>query len=228
VWISVSLVQNLTSIQRTIKNACKKSNRKITEVSLLAVSKHQPISKIEEAYGLGLRDFGENYVQELLQKKTALQYLKDIRWHLIGPLQKNKVKQALTHADVFHALDSLNLAKEISKQAQKLKLQNPWPVFIQINLDHSPTKAGVSLDGLKELLDFVLVTPQLQLGGLMCLPEPQVPVERMRESFRKLKNLACMSKKPLKLSMGMSEDYEIAIEEGAHWIRIGRKLFGER
>jgi pyridoxal phosphate enzyme (YggS family) len=199
-------------------------------VHILAVSKTQSLAAIEEAYSCGLRDFGENYVQELAEKREKLSHLKEIRWHLIGHLQTNKVKQAVEVADFFHALDSEKIVREAARRAKGLR-ESPWPVFIEVNVDTEPTKSGASPQELPRLIESVRQEPSLMLEGLMCIPKPTQDKEQLSAAFRRLSMLAAAGQgpnPPLKLSMGMSDDFEIAIEQGANWIRIGRKLFGER
>lgn len=223
----MNIAQRLNDIRAQVVAACARGGRSPGEVNILAVSKLQPIALIEEAYALGLRHFGENYVQELLEKRRQLMHLKEIRWHLIGHLQTNKVKQIVNEADFFHALDSKKLIAEIAKRAQR-----PWPVFIEVNVDLEPSKAGVSPKDLAELVQAVQAEPKLQLEGFMCIPEARTPVEMMRPAFRRLAELAQSTPhegpRCLMLSMGMSEDFAVAVEEGSSWIRVGRKLFGGR
>lgn len=225
----MSLADRLQKIRTEIGNACKRSQRSVSEVHLLAVSKLQPVELIEEAYALGLRDFGENYVQELKEKKEQLSHLSEIRWHLIGPLQSNKAKLALQSADVFQALDSLKLAQKLASAAKALGRQRPWSVFVQVNVDEEETKSGVNPNDLAPLVEGIKNLPALKLTGLMCIPRPRENLEVMRDPFKKLRSLSeQFPELGLQLSMGMSEDFQIAIEEGANWIRVGRSLFGAR
>ena len=217
----MSLAERLNAIRSEMAQACVLSGRNPKEVHLLAVSKLQPASLIEETYDLGIRDFGENYVQELIKKRQALSHLKEIRWHLIGPLQSNKSKQAVENADYFHALDSLKLANELSKRCETSRKR--LPVFIQVNIDDEPTKSGVSIALLEDIVQQVVTLPNLELKGLMCIPEQKPD---MRSAFRKMRDLA--KTRQLELSMGMSDDFDQAIAEGANWIRVGTKLFGKR
>lgn len=207
--------------------ACRRTGRDPATVHLIAVSKFQPISAIEEAYRAGQRDFGESYVQELERKRKALSHLTDIKWHLIGHLQTNKVKSALPLANFFHALDSERLANEISKRSAS---DTPWPVFIEVNIDNEQSKSGIPSTRATDLAAAILKAPALRLWGLMCIPAPDADP---RGSFRKMAILAeaieaAHAGLSLQLSMGMSDDFEIAVEEGANWIRVGTKLFGER
>jgi len=229
----VRIAEQYAEIQARIEKAAFRAHRSIAEVHLLAVSKKQPIDAIEEAYSCGVRNFGENYVQELLEKKQSLIHLKDIRWHLIGHLQTNKVKQVIDAAHCFQALDSEKLLSECAKRASSASLKDPWSVFIQVNIDKEESKSGVLPEHALKLAQAALVQSSLKLDGLMCIPKPQENVEAVRDSFIALRQLAQVIEEQtacskLKLSMGMSEDFEIAIEEGANWVRVGRKLFGER
>lgn len=228
----MNFAEKLKALEERIQAACLRVNRVRSEIQILAVSKQQPTSAIEEAYECGLRNFGENYVQELCKKKETLNHLKEIRWHLIGPLQSNKVKQAVTHADYFHALDSKKLAIQLAKEVASLRLPRPWPVFIQVNIDEEPSKNGITPAETEEFVEFLKKQTFLALEGLMCIPKEQQDQERSRPAFHKMASLvhkiSAKIEKNLSLSMGMSNDFEVAIEEGAQWIRIGRLLFGSR
>lgn len=221
----MSVQQNLTEISARIEAAARRAGRDPGEVRLLAVSKLQPLELIEEAYSLGVRDFGENYVQELVEKRQKLSHLKDIRWHLIGHLQTNKAKLVVANASFFHALDSVKLAHELAKRARDFGRRDALSVFVQINVDQEESKSGVSPDDADRIIDAVQTEPALKFAGLMCIPEPKENPELMRPAFQKLRKLCPPG---ASLSMGMSEDFEVAIEEGANWVRVGRKLFGER
>lgn len=221
--------QRLDKIQAQIAAACTRAKRDSSSVQLLAVSKLHPIELIEEAYDLGLRNFGENYVQELVDKREKLAYLPGIRWHLIGHLQSNKAKLALAHADVFQSLDSVKLVNDLGKRAREIGLGAPWPVFIQVNVDFEQSKAGADPKDLPALIAAVCEESALKLEGLMCIPEPKSDIEQMRPAFKRLVELAHRhGLHDAKFSMGMSDDFTVAIEEGAHCIRVGRRLFGER
>jgi pyridoxal phosphate enzyme (YggS family) len=228
----VSFADRLAEVRRRISAACARAGRNPSEVRVLAVSKLQPLELIEEAYALGLRDFGENYTQELAEKRSKLSRLRDARWHLIGHLQSNKAKLALENADSFQALDGERLLREITRRAATLGRREPWRVFIQVNLDGEESKAGIAPSELDELARATRAEPAVSLAGLMCIPRPRESAEAMRPAFRELARLArglsAPGQPPLELSMGMSEDFEIAIEEGASWVRIGRLLFGAR
>ncbi len=223
----LSLKERLAEVETAIATACKLVSRERGSVRLLAVSKTQPDKLIEEAYGLGLRDFGENYVQELAARRQRLAHLKDVRWHLIGPLQSNKVKLALECADVFHALDSESVLKAVQRRVGPEG--KPWPVFVQVNINGEGTKSGLTPPDVPVFIEAVRAAREVQLRGLMAIPAPHADIDRMRPAFRALKELATRILGPAaQLSMGMSDDFPVAIEEGAHWVRVGRRLFGER
>jgi len=200
------------------------------DVTLIAVSKTKPIEAIEEAYNMGIRDFGENKVQELVDKYDKLP--KDIRWHLIGHLQRNKVKYIVGKVHLIHSLDGLKLLDEIEKQ---YKANNAIAqVLIQINIGKEESKTGAYLENLEELLEACEVCNHVKVKGLMAII-PQGSEESCRDYFKKMKNIFCELKKRKfnnitmeVLSMGMTDDYQIAIEEGSNMVRIGSGIFGKR
>jgi pyridoxal phosphate enzyme (YggS family) len=224
----MTVAANFQKIRESIASACLDVNRNPNDVQLLAVSKLQSIELIEEAYACGQRHFGENYVQELLEKRARLSHLRDVSWHLIGHLQSNKAKIAVANADYFQALDSVKLARELSRRVGETTPGKRLPVFIQVKVDSEETKSGVDPGDIGLLVRAVDQEAGLKLHGLMCIPESRPNPEEMRPAFQVLSRLAKNIGRPLQLSMGMSEDFEVAIQEGAHWIRVGRKLFGER
>jgi pyridoxal phosphate enzyme (YggS family) len=210
-------------IRAQINQACQLAARDPKSVSLVAVSKNQPFEKIKSLYDLGHRDFGENYVQELLTKaQTAKNIgLEDIRWHFIGHLQSNKVKLAVQWITMIHSVDSLKLAQEISKRALQ-----PIPILLEVNLDDEPTKSGFNISELTASAHEIAQMHNLILGGLMCIPNPaatQDPFKRLAELEKSLRPLTQGL-----LSMGMSGDFDRAIAAGATHIRIGTALFGAR
>ena len=214
-----------------IKNNLSTVKSKLKNAQLIAVSKLQPIEVIEFAYQAGQRDFGENYVQELAEKRQKLSHLTDIRWHLIGGLQSNKVRNAIEVADTFHALDSIKLAKEFQKRLISKNIKN-FPVFIEINIDSEENKSGISPSECTSFINQVLQIKELKLLGLMCMPKPNAQIDLTKKSFIKFKELAFEAEKTLniqlKLSMGMSDDYELADQLGSSFVRAGRKIFGDR
>lgn len=203
------------------------------KVQLLAVSKAQPFEKIQELYQLGHRDFGENYVQELVDKhaQAANVGLKEIRWHFIGHLQKNKVKQVLPLVSSIHSVDSIELAAKINQTAAQLGIPR-IPCFIQVNIDGEETKHGFFVVALQFMMPQILKLTHIQIEGLMCIP--RADRSGVTEPFRKMRSLLTELRMNYGenvghgLSMGMSEDFEEAIHEGATVVRIGSSLFGAR
>jgi PLP dependent protein len=197
-----------------------------TGARLIAVSKGQSVEHIQELYRAGQRDFGENYVQEILAKHQTLSSrgITDIRWHFLGHLQTNKVKQLVPLNPVIHSLDSVRLAQEISKRATG-RVQ----VLVEVNVESEPSKTGVLPGGLAELLSGVSGLAGLEVRGLMCIPSREGG--RSGEAFRNLRALRDAHRErlgPGELSMGMSEDFEVASREGSSWVRVGTALFGPR
>lgn len=199
--------------------------------TLIAVSKTHSVEAIEALYHLGQRDFGENYAQELLAKASALESkgCKDIRWHMIGHLQTNKVKMLLPLVHCIHTVDSLKVAQEINKRAQALG-RPKVPVFIEVNIDAEKNKSGVSPSEVKALLQALEPFTTLQVEGLMCIPEYDQSNSEIEKSFLRLQQLLqeCGKLTRHQLSMGMSHDLEIAIQCGATHVRVGTAIFGER
>ncbi len=227
----MSVCENYRAVEEKVKNACQRAGRKREEVTLIAVSKTKPVSMIEELLPLGVRDFGENKVQELTAKEEVLP--KDIRWHMIGHLQRNKVKYIIDRACMIHSVDSLRLAREISKEAVKHELD--VPVLIEVNVAGEESKFGVSVEETPSLVQEVSKLPGIQVKGLMTIAPYVEDPEENREIFRNLRKLSVdISGKNFDnvtmnvLSMGMTGDYEVAIEEGATHVRVGTGIFGER
>lgn len=192
--------------------------------NLLAVSKLQPIEKIRKLASLGQRAFGENYIQEALEKIETLNDL-NVEWHLIGPLQKNKVKYLKNHFAYLHAIDSLELAELVSKKAAEVGYVQK--IFIQVNLAQEATKAGFDETSLKNAWSKLCALTNVKIVGLMTMPPLQNVAQENAIYFKKLKDLADQLNVK-ELSMGTSTDYEVALKEGATWVRIGTVLFGER
>jgi pyridoxal phosphate enzyme (YggS family) len=197
-------------------------------VTLIAVSKTKSADDVEALYRLGHRDFGENYVQELLEKATVLEErgCNDIRWHFIGHLQTNKVKSLIPIIHTIHSIDSLKLAEEISKRAGSRKI----PCYLNVNIDGEESKSGFAPGEVLEAARAVSALPGIDLMGLMCIPAPRANPEERRAPFAALRELekSCHPHTNGALSMGMSEDFELAIEEGSTALRIGTLLFGAR
>ena len=219
--------ERFNSVRERIAAATRRSGRTPDSVRLVAVSKTQPPEKMRAVHRAGAREFGENYVQEAVAKRAALADLSDIRWHLIGHLQRNKVAQALGCFGLIHSLDSVHLASRLAR----LDETAPVEVLIQVNVDDEATKHGVAPQEVEALLD--AVRGIVKVSGLMTIPAPPMAAEGSRRSFARLRelrdDLARSTGLELgELSMGMSDDFEVAIEEGATIVRIGRAIFGER
>lgn len=222
---------NLRTVEENIAAACGRSGRARGDVTLIAVSKTKPVEMLREAYDLGCRDFGENKVQELLDKYDKMP--RDIRWHMIGHLQRNKVKYIVDKVYMIHSVDSMRLAEEISKEAVKKNVT--VPVLVEINVAEEESKFGASADEAVSLVDNISKLPNIVVKGLMTIAPYVEDSEENRLYFAKLKQIyvdiihknidnVCMEE----LSMGMTGDYEVAIEEGATYIRVGTAIFGER
>ena len=225
--------ENLQNVMDDMKIACEKSGRNINDVTLIAVSKTKPNELIMEAYETGIRDFGENKVQELLSKYDEIY---PERWHLIGHLQTNKVKQVIDKVTMIHSVDSIKLAKEIDKRAAAADLV--MDILIEINLAEEESKTGIAKAEVFELVASIVNTcDHIRVRGIMCIPPRGDTPEDSRKYFRearsiydKLRNSELpTARAPIDtLSMGMSADFEIAIEEGATIVRVGSSIFGQR
>jgi len=206
----------VAQVRERIALACRRAGRAPESVKLVAVSKLQPLEKLREAIAAGQRAFGENYAQELRDKQAALP---EAEWHFVGALQTNKVKLVVGRAAVIHTCDRLALAQEISKRAAAEQR-----LLLEVNVGREPQKAGVLPEDAAALLDEVRALPRIRCQGLMCIP----PLDQdPRPHFRALRELAVRLQLP-ELSMGMSADYESAVEEGATLVRVGTALFGAR
>lgn len=228
-----SIADNIGSVTRRIQKATLKAGRKPGSVHLLAVSKTRPADDLRAAYEAGQCAFGENYVQEALDKIEALQDLDGIEWHFIGPIQSNKTRQIAASFDWVHSVDRLKIADRLNEQREPGL--PPLNICLQVNINNEDSKSGCSLEDLTELADAIEDMPNLSLRGLMAIPDPDQPESELRGSFRKLANALKRLRQdapasgPLDtLSMGMSGDLEMAIEEGATWVRVGTALFGPR
>ncbi|MEL0308605.1 MAG: YggS family pyridoxal phosphate-dependent enzyme [Flavobacteriaceae bacterium] len=213
------------SVSATIENFRKDIPQNVT---LIAVSKTKPISLIQEAYATGQRDFGENKVQELVEKQEALP--DDIRWHMIGHLQRNKVKYIAPFVHLIHGVDSLRLLKEINKQGAKIN--RCIPVLLQVHISQEDTKFGFDSNELKEAINECKVLEWIKPCGLMGMATFTSDLDQVRREFQGLKDLfdqyqSNFGENPT-LSMGMSGDYKVAIDQGSTMIRIGSSLFGSR
>ena len=216
------LKERLEAIQERITRAAARAGRRHEDITLLAVTKKFPARTIAAAAALGIRDFGENYVQEFEDKRAALAGLRGARFHFIGHLQANKARKAVELFDVIQTVDSARLAERLNQAASA-----PLDVMIEVKLSPEEAKAGVSPDDLPQLVGAVRACANLRLRGLMTMPPWSDEAEPSRPYFRRLHELA--GEHALSgLSMGMSHDFEVAIEEGATLIRIGTALFGPR
>lgn len=220
---------NLESIQEQIVQATEKSGRAPDSVQLLAVSKTYPPEIIRQAFDAGQVHFGENRVQEALDKIPQLPA--EIEWHLIGHLQKNKVRKVLPVCAWIHSVDSLKLAEGINRIAGELNLEAK--VYLQVNISHDEAKFGFSPSEIRQSLDQLVAMEHLHIEGLMTIPEFSDDVEKTRPHFAALRELRdelkTNSELPLPgLSMGMSHDFTVAIEEGATIVRVGSAIFGKR
>ncbi|WP_457755905.1 YggS family pyridoxal phosphate-dependent enzyme [Thermodesulfatator indicus] len=227
----MSIKERLEIILEKIAKAADKAGRKPEEVKLLGASKTQPPEKIREAFAAGLSLFGENYVQEAKKKKEALADL-PLTWHLIGYLQRNKAKDALKIFDLIETVDREAIATELEKRAARL--EKVVPVFIEVNVGGEETKAGVAPEELPALVECVLGLSHLRLEGLMTIPPYREDPEEVRPFFVRLRELKedlerrFPEAKFRELSMGMSHDFHVAVEEGATIVRVGTALFGPR
>ena len=225
------LIENLQEVEAKITAACQRANRSRDEVTLIAVSKTKPVSMLEEVYQAGIRDFGENKVQELTEKYEVME--KDVRWHMIGHLQRNKVKYIVDKVNLIHSVDSVRLAQAIEQEAAKKNVI--VDILIEVNVAEEESKFGLKVEEVIAMVEEISKYPHLRIQGLMTIaPYVEDPEENRSvfASLRKLsvdidaKNIDNVSVKIL--SMGMTNDYEVAIEEGATIVRVGTGIFGER
>ncbi len=227
----MSLRDRLAEVRGRIEAACRRVGRDPSTVRLVAVSKTKPASAIREAYEAGQRDFGENYAQELRDKMRALADLSDLRWHFIGPVQRNKVRYLAGKVALCHAIDRLEVAQALSERS--LREGRPTPVLVAVHLGGEVTKHGVDPSDAPALVEAMAALPGLEVHGLFTLPPFHEAPEDTRPYFRELAGLrarlATRGRNPMpELSMGMSHDFEVAIEEGATLVRVGTALFGAR
>lgn len=223
--------ENLKTVESKIQAACRKCGRNRAEVRLIAVSKTKPVEMLLEAYDCGCRDFGENKVQELIDKYDKLP--KDIRWHMIGHLQRNKVKYIVDKVYLIHSVDSLRLAEEISREA--VKKQVTVSVLVEVNVANEASKFGASAGEAATLVEEIAKLPNINVKGLMTIAPYVENPEENRLYFAMLKQIYVdIIHKNIdnvfmeELSMGMTGDYEVAITEGATCVRVGTGIFGER
>lgn len=227
----MTLKENLENVEEKMKKACTEAGRDREEVTLIAVSKTKPVSVLKEAYDLGVRVFGENKAQELAEKYDALP--KDIHWHMIGHLQRNKIKYIIDKVDLIHSVDSIRLAEAIEKEAAKRNITTN--ILIEVNVAGEESKFGLAPEEVGSFVESVAQFPHIQVKGLMTIAPFVEDPEENRSIFACLKKLSVdIAKKNVDnvnvsiLSMGMTNDYQTAIEEGATMVRVGTGIFGER
>lgn len=227
----VKLEENLKNVEENIMAACKRAGRDRSEITLIAVSKTKPVDMLQEVYDQGIREFGENKVQELCDKIEVLPG--DIHWHMIGHLQTNKVKYLVGKTALIHSVDSLHLAQEIEKQAAKQEVI--VPILVEVNIAEEKSKFGIHKEEAFELVKSIALLPHLQIQGLMTIAPFVEDPEDNRLYFRQIHQLSVDIKEQNidnvrmdVLSMGMTGDYTVAIEEGATMVRVGTGIFGER
>jgi pyridoxal phosphate enzyme (YggS family) len=225
----VTIAERLAEVRARIDRAALSVGREPATVTLVAVSKAHPVEAIRQAYAAGQRAFGESYAQELEAKAQALVDLPGLVWHFVGHLQTNKAKLAAKYAAAVHSVDSAALARELGKRAAGERVE-PLPVLIEVNVSGEPQKAGVAPSDIEEVMRAVLAQPSLALRGLMTVPpaRDRSAAERVFATLRSLRNLHGGVGVLPELSMGMSEDLEIAIACGSTCVRIGTAIFGDR
>lgn len=225
------LKENLINVENNIMKACEKAGRNRSEVTLIAVSKTKPVEMLQEVYDQGIRYFGENKVQEMCDKMEVMP--KDINWNMIGHLQTNKVKYIVGKTSLIHSVDSLKLAEEIQKQA--IKNNVVVDILVEVNIANEETKFGISKEDAIQMVKDIAKLDHIRIKGLMTIAPFVENPEDNRLYFREIKQLSvdinnqnidnvCMDI----LSMGMTGDYMVAIEEGSTMVRVGTGIFGER
>lgn len=223
------IAENIANVRERIRLACLRSKRAESEITLLAVSKAQSTAAIRLAVQNGIDVIGENYAQEAQEKMAALADA-TLTWHFIGPLQSNKTAVVASAFAWVHSVDRLKIAQRLS--TQRAAHLPPLNVCVQVNIDDESTKAGVTADELPALLDAIATLPNLTLRGLMAIPRADATLEQRRASFARMRDLLAANRQRADqfdtLSMGMSDDFEIAIEEGATLVRVGSAIFGAR
>lgn len=225
------ITENLEQVRKNIDEACRMAGRDSKEVTLIAVSKTKPVSMLKEAYDAGARCFGENKVQEIMDKHPQLP--EDIQWHMIGHLQRNKVKYIVDKVSMIHSVDSLRLAQTIEQEAAKHNVC--VPVLLEVNVAQEESKFGLKMDEVLPLIETIADFPHIKVQGLMTIAPYVENAEDNRDFFRQLKKLSVdIEAKNINnvsmsvLSMGMTGDYQVAVQEGATMVRVGTGIFGER
>lgn len=238
----MSVKDDLATVRQRIQNAARAAGRAVNEIGLIAVSKFQPVSAIREAYAAGQRDFGENYVQELCEKAEELRDLAELRWHLIGHLQRNKVKKVAPLVTAIHSVDSSELAAELGKRVAAAEAEAErrarlgddrarLDVLVEVSIAGEAQKSGAAPEEVARIIEVIEREPALRLRGLMCVPPLSEHAEAARPHFEALvrlrETLGGRARLP-ELSMGMTADLEVAVATGATWVRIGTAIFGQR
>lgn len=225
------ITENLEQVRKNIDETCRMAGRDPKEVTLIAVSKTKPVSMLKEAYDAGARCFGENKVQEIMDKHPQLP--EDIQWHMIGHLQRNKVKYIVDKVSMIHSVDSLRLAQTIEQEAAKHNVC--VPVLLEVNVAQEESKFGLKMDEVLPLIETIADFPHIKVQGLMTIAPYVENAEDNRDFFRQLKKLSVdIEAKNINnvsmsvLSMGMTGDYQVAVQEGATMVRVGTGIFGER
>ncbi len=225
------LAENLQNVENRIQAACARANRERSEVTLIAVSKTKPVSMLNEVYAEGIRCFGENKVQELTEKYDKLP--RDVKWHMIGHLQRNKVKYIIDKATLIHSVDSVRLAETIEQEAAKKDVI--VPILVEVNVAEEDSKFGLKVNEVLGIIEEISRFPHIRIKGLMTIAPYVENPEENRPVFARLRKLSVdIAEKNIDnvsveiLSMGMTNDYEVAIEEGATMVRVGTGIFGER
>lgn len=225
------LKDNLAIIEKNIQDACEKTGRKREEVTLIAVSKTKPIEMLQEIYAENIREFGENKVQELCSKIEQMP--SDIHWHMIGHLQRNKVKNLIGKTALIHSVDTYRLAEEINIQAKKKNIT--VPILVEVNIANEESKFGTTVEDAILLVEEISHLDNIKIKGLMTIAPNVENAEENRPYFQKIKQLSVdITNKNIDnvsmeiLSMGMTGDYTVAIEEGSTMVRVGTGIFGER
>lgn len=225
------IIKNIETVRENIKRACDKAGRDVSEVTLIAVSKTKPYTDIEAALPSGVLDYGENKVQELTEKYEILP--KDIKWHMIGHLQRNKVKYLVGKTELIHSVDSIRLAEQIEKEYAKQDLVAD--ILIEVNMAQEESKFGITAIETENMIREIAKMPHVHIKGLMTIAPFTDNPETNRGYFKQMKQLSVdIDSKNIDniemgvLSMGMTGDYEVAIEEGATMVRVGTGIFGNR
>ncbi|WP_270652671.1 YggS family pyridoxal phosphate-dependent enzyme [Blautia massiliensis (ex Durand et al. 2017)] len=225
------VAENLAQVQKNINESCTKINRDPNEVTLIAVSKTKPVEMLKEAYDAGARVFGENKVQEIVDKYDQMP--SDVKWHMIGHLQRNKVKYIVDKVAMIHSVDSLRLAETIEKEAAKKAVI--VPILIEVNVAQEESKFGLKPEEVLPLIEQIADFSHIRIKGLMTIAPYVDNAEENREIFRELKKLSVdIAAKNINnvtmsvLSMGMTGDYMVAVQEGATMVRVGTGIFGAR